>query len=129
MRTSRQSETLGFLFVVCGLFLLANGVAALQQDAAAAKRYAEIAGDYEFVMGMDVMTVRFFVEDGKLMGSPPGETPEEIVPVEGEELAFTVTIAGGEEYDLTFIRDENGNLTQCLMESPMGEIMGDKIGG
>lgn len=129
MRMSRQSGIPGFLFVVCVLFLLVNGAAALQQDAAVAKLYAEIAGDYEFVMGMDALTISFFVEDGKLMGSPPGETPEEIVPIEGEELAFTVTIESGEEYGLTFIRDENGKITQCLMESPMGEVMGDKIDG
>jgi hypothetical protein len=30
-----------------------------------------------------LMTINFFEKDGKLYGGPVGETPEEILPVEG----------------------------------------------
>lgn len=124
-KTCHTGIWIGLVFL-CGVLLFANGATAGQQTDTA-KLYAEIAGDYEFIMEMDAMTISFWVEDGKLMGGPPGETPEEIIPVEGDDLKFTVTIPSGEEYTLTFIRDDAGNITRCLMETSMGEIQGDKI--
>lgn len=115
------------LVFLCGALLFLNGTATGQQQTDTAKLYAEIAGDYEFVWDMDTRTISFWLEDGKLMGGPPGETPEELIPVEGDDLKFTVTIPSGEEYTLTFIRNDAGKIAHCLMETSMGETQGDKI--
>lgn len=126
MRDTIHIRILGGLVLFCGLLLSVNGATTGRQTDTA-KLYAEISGDYEFVMGMDMMTISFWMEDGKLMGGPPGETPEELIPVEGDDLKFTVTIPSGEEYTLTFIRDDAGNISRCLMETSMGDAQGDKI--
>ncbi|MCK7478202.1 MAG: hypothetical protein M0C28_12930 [Candidatus Moduliflexus flocculans] len=58
------------------------------------KLIAEIVGDYEFSAQGQILLVTFSEQDGKLFGAPPGETPEEIHPVEGKPLCFDVTLAG-----------------------------------
>jgi hypothetical protein len=82
------------------------------------KLYKEIAGDYEFDtsdFGQDVMVIIFYEEDGSLFGSPEGETPEEIFPIEDEELKFEITTTDGEEFELTFVRDkETKKITKCI---------------
>jgi len=128
MRKYFCNAVFGIFFVLCAVILLVNGLSAAQQQTDTAKLYAEIAGDYEFVWDMDTRTISFWVEDGKLMGGPPGETPGEIIPVEGDDLKFTVTIPNGEEFILTFIRDDSGKITQCLMGTGMGEALGERIG-
>jgi len=128
MRKYFHNTVFGIFWILCAFILLVNGLSAWQQKTDTVKLYTEIAGDYEFEMGMELMTVSFWEEDGKLLGAPPGETPEEIIPVEGEELKFSVTIGSGEEYILTFSRDDSGKITQCLMETGMGETLGERVG-
>jgi len=101
---------------------------AVQPPVDAIKLYAEIAGDYEFVMGAESLSVNFFEKDGKLFGAPPGETPEEILPVKDSPLKFEVTVAAsGQYFALEFIRNEQGVIDRCRLQSQGIELMGTKI--
>ncbi|MCX6563065.1 MAG: hypothetical protein NTU60_05605 [Candidatus Aminicenantes bacterium] len=92
------------------------------------KLYQEIAGDYEFQMDAQSLIVNFFEKDGKLFGAPPGETPEEIVPVKDSPLKFEVVISGsGQLYQLEFVRNENKVIDRCIMRAGGMEIVGAKI--
>jgi hypothetical protein len=86
------------------------------------KLLAEIAGDYNFDFQGETLTVQFFEQDGKLFGAPPGETPEEIHPMEGKPLCFDVTVTGGEYYELQFVRNAEGVIDKCVM-SVMGMVL------
>jgi hypothetical protein len=125
--------------LVSGLVLvlaLAAGLpAAAREESQAAqapvdmkKLLAEIAGDYEFSMGAETLYVNFFEKDGKLYGSPPGETPEEILPVKDSPLKFEVTVAAsGQYFALEFIRNEQGAIDKCRLQSQGIELLGTKI--
>jgi hypothetical protein len=90
-----------------------------------AKKYAPIIGTYEFAMEAEVMNVKFWVEDGKFWGAPPGETPAEIVPMEGEEWKFEATTDDGQYSLITFAKDESGKFNLCTLES-MGMMLEGK---
>jgi len=80
------------------------------------KLIAEIVGDYSFELQGQTMMVQFTEQDGKLFGAPPGETPEEIKPVEGKPLGFDVTVAdSGDYYELQFVRNDKGVIDKCVM--------------
>jgi len=92
-----------------------------------AKLYREIAGDYDFEIEGQSMTVNFIEKDGKLFGAPVGETPEEILPVKGSLLKFEVTPSGvGQLYELEFVRNEKGVIDKCIMKAMGTEIVGIK---
>ena len=94
-----------------------------------AKLYAEIAGDYEFDLEGQVTIITFLVEDGALFGTQEGnpEPPTSLDPVEGKELAFEATNEGGQFYEISFSRDEDGKITKCLIITQGMEIEGVKI--
>ncbi|MBE0713174.1 MAG: hypothetical protein IH583_12410, partial [Candidatus Aminicenantes bacterium] len=95
------------------VFLALAGLAALAVPAVAQdkpvdmkKIIAEIVGEYDFSFQGESLIVQFTEQDGKLFGAPPGETPEEIKPVEGKPLCFDITVAeGGQYYELQFVRN------------------------
>jgi len=92
------------------------------------KVMAEIAGDWNFTMGDQTLTVQFTVQDGKLFGAPPDETPEELKPVQDKPLCFDVTVSGnGEYYFMKFIRSEKGVIDKCTMTVQGMEVPGVKI--
>ncbi|MBE0712927.1 MAG: hypothetical protein IH583_11135, partial [Candidatus Aminicenantes bacterium] len=67
-------------------------------------------------------------QDGKLFGAPPGETPEEIKPVEGKPLCFDITVAeGGQYYELQFVRNDKGVIDKCIMSVMGTTVEGMKI--
>ncbi|TFG52174.1 MAG: hypothetical protein E4H35_09700 [Candidatus Aminicenantes bacterium] len=109
------------------VFLALAGLAALAVPAVAQdkpvdmkKIIAEIVGEYDFSFQGESLIVQFTEQDGKLFGAPPGETPEEIKPVEGKPLCFDVTVAeGGQYYELQFVRNDKGVIDKCIM-SVMG---------
>jgi hypothetical protein len=113
------------------------GVAAAQaapQAAAKAKPVdmkkliAEIIGDYTFEFQGQSLLVQFIEQEGKLFGAPPGETPEEIHPVEGKPLCFDVTVAdSGDYYFLEFVRNDQGVIEKCVMTVQGMTIDGFKI--
>jgi hypothetical protein len=119
------------LTTVLALILLAGIAAAQAAPQAAAKDkpvdmkklIAEIIGDYEFSAEGQTLFVQFTEADGKLFGAPPGETPEEIHPVEGKPLCFDVTVStNGQYYVLQFVRNDQGVIDKCVM-SVMGVVV------
>jgi len=92
------------------------------------KLIAEIVGDYDFSFQGQSLLVQFIEQDGKLFGAPPGETPEEIHPVEGKPLCFDVTVAAsGDYYELQFVRNDKGVVDKCIMSVQGMVIEGIKI--
>jgi hypothetical protein len=92
------------------------------------KLIAEIVGDYSFELQGQALMVQFTEADGKLFGAPPGETPEEIKPVEGKPLGFDVTVStNGEYYELQFVRNDKGVIDKCVMTVQGMVIEGAKI--
>jgi hypothetical protein len=105
-----------------------NAASFAQEKTDTEKLYAEIAGDYEFEFEGQVDVLTFFVKDGVLMGRDSDDdegTPLE--PVEGKELGFEATSEEGQIFEITFSRDENGKITQCLLVATGMEIKGVKI--
>ncbi len=87
------------------------------------KLLTEIVGEYEFSAQGETLLVQFIEQDGKLFGAPPGETPEEIHPVEGKPLCFDITLAQtGQYYELQFVRNDQGVIDKCVM-SVMGMVV------
>ena len=107
------------------LFIFGTSLFAYAQDAE--KKYAPLVGDYEFDMQGQVMVVSFWVEDGKLVGAPEGETPEELEPVEGEDLKFEINTADGQFMELEFVKDESGKINTCIVLTMGMELEGVRI--
>lgn len=92
------------------------------------KLIADIVGDYDFTLGGQALLVEFIEQDGKLFGAPPGETPEEIHPVEGKPLCFDVTLAdSGDYYELQFVRNDKGVIDKCIMSVQGTVVEGAKV--
>jgi hypothetical protein len=124
------------LTTVLALILLAGIAAAQAAPQAAAKDkpvdmkklIAEIIGDYEFSAEGQTLFVQFTEADGKLFGAPPGETPEEIHPVEGKPLCFDVTVStNGQYYVLQFVRNDQGVIDKCTLTVMDMVIEGFKV--
>ena len=110
------------------VLLIWNGASFAQEKTDTEKLYAEIAGDYEFEIEGQVDTITFYVEDGVLMGrDADDDRGTALEPVEGKELAFEVTTDEGQYIELTFSRDENGKITECVLTTMGMEIKGVKI--
>lgn len=124
-RFTKNSLTKAAICMVL-LFVFSCGTAfSLGEDLA--KKYAPIIGTYEFHMEADVMTIKFWVEDEKLWGAPEGETPAEIVPMEGEEWKFEATTDDGQYFIISFIKDESGKFDKCIIEAMGMELEGTRI--
>jgi hypothetical protein len=91
------------------------------------KKYAPIIGTYEFSMEAQIMNVKFWVEEEKFWGAPPGETPVEIVPLQGENWKFEATTDDGQYFIITFAKDESGKFNKCTLESMGMVIEGTRI--
>lgn len=105
-----------------------NAASFAQEKTDTQKLYAEIAGDYEFAFEGQVDTITFYVEDGVLMGRDADDDKgTALEPVEGKELAFEVTTDEGQYIEMTFSRDENGKITECMLMTMGMEIKGVKI--
>ena len=107
---------------------ICNVASFAQQGKDTAKLFAEIAGEYEFIVEGQTAVLTFFVKDGVLLGKSDDSDEEvPLEPVEGEELSFEATNNQGQFYELTFSRDENGNITKCLVLTMGMEVEGTKI--
>lgn len=112
------------------LFLFSGFSISQEKKADKEKLYKEIAGKYEFEFEGQVMIIKFWVEDGKLLAFPEiheEEEPAELEPVEGEELKFQTTTPEGEFFEMEFSRDEKGKITKCTIYTMGMEIEGKKI--
>jgi hypothetical protein len=106
----------------------AQAAAAQDKPVDMKKLIAEIVGDYSFELQGQALMVQFTEQDGKLFGAPPGETPEEIKPVEGKPLGFDVTVStNGEYYELQFVRNDKGVIDKCVMSVQGMVVEGYKI--
>ncbi|MFO7733296.1 MAG: hypothetical protein R6X21_06555 [Candidatus Aminicenantes bacterium] len=121
-------KTATALLAVACLAALAVPAAAQDKPVDMKKLLAEIAGDYDFSFQGQSLLVQFMESDGKLFGAPPGETPEEIRPVEGKPLCFDVTLAAnGDYYELQFVRNDQGVIDKCVMTAQGMVVEGYKI--
>lgn len=92
------------------------------------KLIGEIVGQYEFAADTQTLLVEFVEFEGKLFGAPPGETPEEIHPVDGKPLYFDITLAqSGQYYELQFVRNDQGVIDKCIMNVGGMVIEGTRI--
>jgi len=132
--TRTSLKLAGALLAIVCLAAFAAAQAAPQAAAKAKpvdtkKLLAEIAGEYSFDMQGQSMIVQFAENEGKLFGAPPGETPEEIHPVEGKPLCFDITLAqGGQYFFLEFVRNEKGVIDKCLLTAEGMTFEGTKVG-
>jgi hypothetical protein len=116
-----------FLALAC-LAALAAPAAAQDKPVDMKKIITEIVGEYDFPIQGESLIVQFMEQDGKLFGAPPGETPEEIKPVEGKPLCFAVTLAeSGDYYELQFVRNDKGIIDKCVMSVMGMTVEGMKI--
>jgi hypothetical protein len=125
-----------FVALLLGLACLA-GIAAAQAATQAAtqdkpvdmkKLITEIVGEYNFEFQGQTLSVEFIEQDGKLFGAPPGETPEEIKPIEGKPMFFDVTVStNGDYYELQFVRNDKGVIDKCIMTVQGMVIEGLKV--
>lgn len=123
-----KNRTKSILIIICfTLLLFGLNSSSFAQDKA--KLYAEIAGDYEFDAGGQVIMITFLVKDGALYGTQEGDPdpPTPLEPVEGKELAFEATNSYGQFFEISFSRDEEGKITQCLIITEGMEVEGVKI--
>jgi len=92
------------------------------------KLIGEIVGQYEFAADTQTLLVEFVEFEGKLFGAPPGETPEEVHPVDGKPLYFDITLAqSGQYYELQFVRNDQGVIDKCIMNVGGMVIEGTRI--
>ena len=127
MKNTIRTTATALLALAC---LAALAVPAVAQDKPVdmKKLIAEIVGEYDFSIQGESLTVLFTEQDGKLFAAPPGETPEEIKPVEGKPLCFEVTLAeSGDYYELQFVRNDKGVIDKCVMNTMGMTVEGRKI--
>jgi hypothetical protein len=122
-----------FLFLVP--LILVSGPAYAEQeksDEALKKKYAPILGDYEFDltdMGGDVQTLNFHINKGDLWVDSGDGDPAICEPGEGAEFEFQAVSSDGQEFEIRFEKDEEGQYAMCHINIlSMGiEITGTKI--
>jgi hypothetical protein len=124
--TSIRKKSFAGLALLLVLSFCSTGLLAQQSDEAAKKKYAPILGGYEFDADGQLMVINFWIEGGELWGGPEGETPSVLTPLEGKEFAFEADVMG-QYYEVTFIKNEEGKYTGCVVATMGMEIEGVKI--
>lgn len=128
MKKISKIHTLSVILTLALALFICNAASFAQEKTDAEKLYAEIAGVYEFAFEGQVDTITFYVEDGVLMGrDADDDRGTALEPIEGKELAFEVTTDEGQYIEMTFSRDENGKITECVLMTMGMEIKGVKI--
>ena len=125
----RMSKGIFIVFVLC-LFLSSQIVSAPVQEKQvdAEKLYEEISGRYEFYVDGQVTILDFQVKDGSLYGISEGDSEEvKIEPVELEDMTFEATDMDGMFYEIQFSRDEDKEITKCVVLTEGMELVGNKI--
>jgi hypothetical protein len=125
---ARFVENSASRIIICSvLVLIFSSALAFSLGEDLEKKYAPIIGTYEFYVEAQIMNIKFWVEEDKFWGAPPGETPAEIVPVEGEEWKFEATTDEGQFFIISFAKDESGKFNKCTVESMGMVIEGTRI--
>ena len=117
--------------VVLAMMAGVSGLNALTQEQTVdtAKLFAEIAGDYDFAFEDQFMTIAFWVDGEKLFGAPRGQEDDyaEIVPVDPLNLKFEATTSSGQYFEISFVRDEDGNICKCILTTQGIELEGSRV--
>ncbi len=94
------------------------------------KLYKEISGRYEFDVEGQIIILDFHFKDGSLFGTQEGDNEEvDIDPVDLEKMSFEATDMDGTFYEISFLRDEDKKIIQCVLLTEGMEIEGNKIDG
>lgn len=114
------------------VFLCGTVATAQDQDEALKKKYASLLGEFEFDIsefGGDVQVLTFYVDEGSLWIDSGDGDPATLEPVEGVEFEFTATASDGSEFEVKFVKDDEGKYTICEINIvSMGiVIVGTKI--
>jgi len=89
--------------------------------------YAEIAGGYEFYLGLQYMVISISLDQGKLWGRAPGDPKaQELQPVDIAGLKFKINDPGREQYAV-FFRNSDGRISACRLIMGDTESVGEKI--
>jgi len=124
-RFEKDSVTKAVICIVLLLVFSCGTAFSLGEDLE--KKYAPIIGTYEFYVEAQIMNIKFWVEEEKFWGAPPGETPAEIVPLEGEDWKFEASTDNGQYFIIEFAKDESGKFNKCTVESMGMVIEGKRI--
>jgi hypothetical protein len=93
------------------MIVLPASVAGAQEKKDPPKTYAELVGTYQGDMNGQPIDLVIEEVGGKLQGAPTGETPVELVPVDGKELTFTADTGNGRVFTVVFVRDDKKVVT------------------
>ena len=117
-------------------FILSGSItfAQAQSDEDLKKKYAPIIGEYEFdltSMGGEVQYVTFHVIDGELWADSGDGDPATMEPVEGAEFEFKAVGSDGQEFEINFVKNDQGQYTICkifivMMDMEVEGIKKDK---
>lgn len=127
----RMSKGIMSVFVLC-LFLSSLVAAApfIESQVDTEKLYKEISGRYEFDVEGQIIILDFHVKDGSLFGTQEGDNEEvDFEPVDLEKMSFEATDMDRTFYEISFLRDEDKKITQCVLLTEGMEIEGNKIDG
>ena len=99
-------------------FLISNSSTFAQEksDEALNKKYAPIVGEYEFdltSMGGEVQYVTFHVKEGEIWADSGDGDPAPMDPVEGAEFEFKAVGSDGQEFEIKFVKNDQGHYTIC----------------
>jgi hypothetical protein len=138
----RKNASIRRLAVLAALLLSFSAFAAAQAQAQAPtqgqapaaklkpeevkKILLEIAGDYDFDMQGQPITITFFEKDGVLYGAPADQNPEVMTPAGDSPLKFTVTPAGGQFFEMEFFRNDKKVIDKCVVKAMGMELVGAK---
>ncbi|MFC2157664.1 serine hydrolase domain-containing protein, partial [Acidobacteriota bacterium] len=93
-------------------------------------KYADLTGDYKFVIEDEEMLINLYIENGVLCGK--GEySLGELKPITGNDLKFKVETEHGENWSFEFIKDDKGKIEKCKLTDEdfpeMGSVTGVKV--
>ena len=121
------------IFLALAAFVLSSISLAYQTDEELKKKYAPILGSYEFDMtdyGMGIMMVEVYVEYGSLWAFPEtSDSAGEMIVVEGEELSFKIEDPNEGNYEIKFLKDDDGKYSKCHVKNELAgmDVIGTKI--
>ena len=93
-------------------------------------KYADLVGDYKFVLEGEEILIKLYIQDGVLYGE--GEySLGELKQDKRNDLKFKVVTPHGEHWSFEFIKDDTGRIVKCRFADEdfpeMDSIIGVKV--